>query len=153
MCVSVCGRATSGGTHSNSWCCVFSCCCCFFFLLIFVSCHGGKAQQLNLCADFALLLPQSLLLLFLLPLPLLLHRCWGGGWKARAQHTQTHTATPKQHTIYKNTYVSMYHTQIYVCVCVCVCVCFVGPQLLLAFIFSQLSQSCSSRQLENTHNN
>lgn len=76
------------------------------------------------------------------------------GWglkSARTTHTNTHSDPKATHTIYKNTYVSMYHTQIYVCVCVCVCVCFVGPQLLLAFIFSQLNQSCSSRQLENTH--
>lgn len=69
--------------------------------------------------------------------------------RAHNTHTQRPQSNPHAETIYK--YICI--TQKFMCACAFVCVCFVGPQLLLAFIFSQLSQSCSSRQLENTHRN
>lgn len=146
MRVLVCGRATSGGAHSNSWCCVFRCCCCVSFFYWFLSLvTGGKhnnwicARILHCCSCFRC-------------------RCLcccciaaGVGVEKRAHntHTQRPQSNPHAETIYK--YICI--TQKFMCACAFVCVCFVGPQLLLAFIFSQLSQSCLSRQLENTHRN
>lgn len=155
MSVLVCGRATSGGTHSNSWCCVFSCCCCVSFFYWFLSLVTGEKHNNWICARILHCCCRSRCCSCFCCRCLCCCIAAGVGVEKRAHNTHKHTQRPQSnthaHTIYKNTYVSMYHTQIYVCVCVCVCVCFVGPQLLLAFIFSQLNQSCSSRQLENTH--